>query len=254
MKIVNLKHITAFLITPIFLCMGEVAFCADPDPNDPNDIPLISLGNKAKKVVYLVEAVYWPDFDFKNVQEYIVKPDLEKKAKFTKLVTQIIDPNYLPEKLPEKIRFLKGWRGEARESFLLQYEKGRYIIRVKNQVTYVQVTKTRRDSSYWITIVIQAKDKSVCVNKSDLNAIFNFTDQFLCEKINSSAQNYSGVKNMDGTNMDKPRFAQIDDGYILAYPVGSSKPDIDGVCIWTDGHTVLINLKERRKVVMPVHK
>lgn len=252
MKSVRVKYVTAFLITAVGLCMTGLAFWAfwaKLDSNDSNDAPLISLGSKTKKVVHFAEAVYWPDFDFKDVQKYIVKPTSEQKQKVTRLVSQIIDPNYLPDKLPEKIRFLRGWRGKDRESFVLQYEKGPYIIRGKNQVTHIQVTKTRRDSSHWITMVIQAKDKSVSVNKSDVNAIFNFTDQFLCQKISRSAQDYSGIK-----NMDKPAFAQMDEGYYVAYPVGASGLNITGVVIWTDGRTVIINMQERRHKKRPAHK
>lgn len=246
MYIIKHKNFFAFFIILVILCVDLAASGLDPnsnvpDSNEPNN-PLIRFGSQMKKIDYLVEAAYWPNWDFKNVKGYIAKPNPEKKDKFTKLVTRIIRPNYLPEKLPEKIHFLKGWRGKERESFVLQYEKGPYVIRVKNQVTHVQVTKTRRDSSHRIIIAIQAKDKSVCVDKSSQNSIFKFADQFLCEKINSKAQNYSWI-----INMDKPAFKQMDGGYFLAYPVGASRPDIDVVCIWTDGHTVLINLKERRK-------
>ena len=55
---------------------------------------------------------------------------------------------------------------------------------------------------------------------------------------------------MDGTNMNKPHFQKVDGDYFLAYPVQASKPDINAVCIWTDGRTVIINLKERRKVLL----
>lgn len=244
MKTGSPKHIIPVVIILLVLYTSQVAFCAHSEPNDPNTRPLISLGTQMKKVVYWVEAAYWPDVNLTDVKTYVTAPNPERKAKFAKLLSRTIHPNYLPEKLAEKIRFLKGWRGEGRETFLLQYDKGLYLIRVKNQVTHIQVTKARRDSSHWITLFMQAKDKRVCVDKGDLNAIFGFVDQFLSDKINSSAQNYSWIK-----NMDSPRFKEMDTGYMVAYPVGASKPNIDGVIIWTDGHKVLINLKERRKVV-----
>ena len=196
----------------------------------------------------MAEAVYWPNWDFNDVRSYIARPDPSKVDEFTRLVKQVIEPNYLPDKLPEKIHFLKGWRGEARESFVMQYKKSPYLIRVKNQVMKKAVAD-RLWTSHWVVMAIQSENKSVCVNKADLTAIFNFTDQFLPKKLSSSAQNYAGI-----TNMDKPAFIQMDTGYFLAYPVGASRPDIDGVCIWTDGRTVLINLQERRKILIPPGK
>lgn len=246
MKTRSPKDVIAVVIILLVLCTSQVAFCADSEPNDPNTRPLISLGSQMKKVVHLVEAAYWPDVNLRDVKTYVTAANPEKKAKFAKLLSCTIHPTYLPEELAEEIRFLRGWRGEGRETFLLQYDKGPYLIRVKNQVTHIQVTKTRRDSSHWITLFIQAKDKRVCVDKGDLNAIFGFVDRFLSDKIDSSAQNYSGIK-----NMDSPRFNQMDTGYMLAYPVRASKPDIDGVIIWTDGRKVLINLQEGRKVLRP---
>jgi hypothetical protein len=244
------KHANIFsVIVATTMCVTISAFCADNDPNDPNSGALISLPAQAKKINHFAEAVYWPEFDLKNVQKYIIKPDAKRESEVTELIKQVIDPNYLPDKLPEKIHFLKGWREEGHETFVLQYEKNRYVIRVKNQVTHIQVTKTRRDSSCWITIVIQAKDKSVCVNKSSQNAIFNFTDQFLGNKIKSSAQNYSGITNLDG-----PAFMQMGSGYAVSYPVMASEPNIHGVCIWTDGRTVIIALQELRargRVIRP---
>jgi hypothetical protein len=245
MKAISLKYITILFVISIVLCTGALAFWVfhvRPGACATNGGALVNLGSESKKVVHLAEAVFWPVLDFKNVQKFLVEPDPDEKVKVVKLVSQIIEPNYLPENLPEKVRFLKDWREEGRESFVLQYQKAGYVIRVKNQVTNIEAGRVW--TSHWITVVIQAKDQSVCLNKSDPNTIFNFTDQFLCDKINSKAQNYSGI-----INMDKPAFKQMDAGYFLAYSVGASRPDIDGVCIWTDGRTVLINLKERRKIL-----
>jgi hypothetical protein len=223
-------------------------FCTQQSFADPNSGSLIELGQETKKVACLAESVYWPDFDLKGATSYIVEPNSTKKAEFAKFVSQIVDTNYLPQYLAEKLRFLEGWRGEANKTFVLQFEKQSYAIRIKNQTT--TVVASRKWTSYWLTMVIQLKDKSICVNKSDLNAILNFTDQFLSEKVNSKAQNYSGIKNVDGTNMTKPIFTQLDEGYYIVYPVQASHPDIDGVIIWTDGHTVIINLQERRKEII----
>jgi hypothetical protein len=209
---------------------------------------IIELGEETKKADCLAEAVYWPNFDFNDVKASIVEPNITKKNEFIKLVNQIVEPNNLTEELTGKIRFLKGWRGESNENFVVQYEMGPYLIRIKNQAT--TVVATRKWTSYWLTMVIQLKDKTLCVNKSDLDAIFNFTDRFLSKKVNSKAQNYSGMKNVDGTDMVRPIFTQLDNGCYIVYPVQSSHPDIDGVIIWTDGHTVIINLQERRKVII----
>jgi len=245
MKLLSLKYMIPFFTSLILLFMAGPAECAEVDPNDPNNGALISLDEETKKVVHFAETVYWPDFDFKNVQNYIIKPDPKRKTEVSNLIKQIIAPNYLVEDLPEKIRFLKAWRGKDRESFVLQYENGPYIIRVKNQETHIQVTKTRRDTTYWIAILIQAKDKSVFVDKRSQSAIFSFTDKFLDDKINSKAQDYSNL-----TNMDKPAFMKLGRGVFLIYPVDVSRPRVDAVIIWTDGRTLIINLQERRKVIL----
>ncbi|HUW20715.1 MAG TPA: hypothetical protein VMW16_15565 [Sedimentisphaerales bacterium] len=220
-----------------------VAFSSQQTFADPNDACLVELGQEAKKVVYLAESVYWPAFDYNDVTAHISQPNSTRQDDFIKLVDQVIDVNYLPENLVEETRFLKGWRGEANQNFVVQYEKQPYLIRIRNQT--VTVVASRKWTSHWITIAIQRKDKTTCVNKTNLNAVFDFTDQFLGKKINSKAQNYSNV-----TNMDRPIFKQIDENYFLSYAVQASKPDIDYVSIWTDGHTVMINLNERRKEVI----
>jgi hypothetical protein len=244
MKATNIKTIFTFLVVLAIMGVGMELQSAEP-----NDGCLIELGQEAKKIVYLTESVYWPAFDYGDVTGYVSEPNTTRRDNFIKLMNQIADPNYLPEKPVEKTCFLQGWRGEAKENFVMQYEKGPYVIRVKNQTT--EIVAGRIWKSYWITMVIQRKDHGLCVNKSDLNAIFDFADQFLGKKINSESQNYSDIKNMDGTKMDKPRFQKMDDGYILAYPVGASKLDICGVNIWTDGNTVIINLQEtQRKVIL----
>lgn len=212
---------------------------------DPNTNCLVKLEQESQKIVYLTESVYWPDFDFKNVKQYIAEPNSKKKADFVRMVSQIIEPNYLPQELDKKIICLKGWRGDANENFMLQYEKSPYLIRIKNQTT--TVIASRKWISYWFTVVIEIESKSECVNKTDPNSIFKFTDQFLRRKVNSKAQDYSSIKNMDGTQMKSARFQKLGANNLLAYPVSASHPDIDFVSIWTDGNTVIINLKERRK-------
>ncbi len=249
MKTTNPQYIVIFFVMLSILHTPVVAISAKQNPDDPNNGRIVELGQEAKNIVYLAESIYWPEFDFKNVRSNISEPNSVDKARFTTIVNQIIDSNYLPEKLSENIHFLKGWRGKDSENFVIQYDKGPYLIRVKNQTT--EVVASRVWTSHWITIMIQLKDKTSLVNKSNLNDIFNFTDKFLSKKVNSKVQNYSGVKNIDGTNMVKPRFSQVDNGYTLSYHVGASRPDIDGVNIWTDGNIVIINLQERRKVVFP---
>ncbi|GEM_PF-3689909 len=234
------KRINVLILIFIITIYTQQSFA---DPNC-----LAKLGQESQKIVYLTESVYWPDFDFKNVKQYIAEPNSKRKSDFVRMVSQIIEPNYLPQELDKKTIFLKGWRGDANESFILQYEKSPYLIRIKNQTT--TVIASRKWTSYWITIVIQLKDKTSCVNKTDPNAIFKFTDRFLSKKVNSKAQDYSSIKNMDGSKMIKPRFQKIDENYILAYPISASHPDIDYVSIWTDGHTVIINLQERRKEII----
>ncbi|MGD0785002.1 MAG: hypothetical protein ABR969_04240 [Sedimentisphaerales bacterium] len=214
---------------------------------DPNTNCLVKLGSESQKIGYLVESLYWPDFDFKNAKQYISEPNSKRKTEFVRFISQMVEPNYLPQDVNEKVIFLKGWRGEESENFILQYEKPPYLIRIKNQTT--TVIASRKWTSYWFTIAIQLKNKNQCVDKTDSNAIFKFTDQFLGKKINSKAQDYSSIKNMDGTKMNKPHFQKMDNGYMLAYHVGASHPDIDGVIVWTDGHIVIINLKERRKEI-----
>ncbi len=245
MTTLNIEQAILSLVISIILCLYMPVFSAGEDPNDPNYGCLVQLGPETLKVAYLAESLYWPDFDFKNVISNISEPNPIEKAEFTKLITQIMDPNYLPAKLPEKVRFLKRWRGEDRGNFVMQYEKGPYLIRVKNQK--LKVVTNRVWTSYWITIAIQLKEKATCVNKSDLNTIFNLTDRFIVKKLNSKAQDYSGIKNIDGTNMNKPIFKKMDKAYFVTYPVQSSKPDVDAISIWTDGVTVIINLQERRK-------
>jgi hypothetical protein len=218
------------------------AFCTQQSFADPNDVCLVEQGEEMKKVAFLAESVYWPAFNYNDVIGYISEPNSTIQNNFIELVNQAIDPNYLPENLVEKTRFLKGWRGEANKNFVVQYEKQPYLIRIRNQTT--TVIASRKWISHWITIAIQLKDETACVNKSNLKAIFNFTDQFLSTKVNSKAQDYSHVK-----NMDRPILKQIDEGYFFSYLVQASKPDIDFVNIWTDGRTVIINLKERRKEI-----
>ena len=241
MKTATQNHITISFITLVVAI--ATAFYTQQSFADPNDGCIVELGEEAKKVVYLTESVYWPAFNYNDIIGHISEPNSTMQNDFIKIVNQVIDPNYLPEKPSGKIRFLKGWRGETNENFVMQYEKQPYLIRIKNQT--VTVVASRKWTSHWITIAIQRKDKTTCVNKSNLNAIFDFTDQFLGKKINSKAQDYSNV-----TNMDRPIFKQIDEDYFLSYFVQTSKPDIDSVSIWTDGHTVIINLQERRKEIL----
>jgi hypothetical protein len=180
------------------------------------------------------------------VQAYIAEPEPERKARFVKLTSQIMDVNYLPEDLGQEVHFLKGWRGKGEENFVMQYEKEGYLMRIKSQVTHVQAAPTRRDTSHWMTVAIQGKDKRTVVDKESAAAILGFCDGFLSPKVGSGAQDYSGVK-----NMDRPAFHKKDEGYLVAYPVAASKPNIYGVCIWSDGRTVIINLKEEsRKVII----
>jgi hypothetical protein len=239
MKTTNQNHITiSFMALVVAIA---TAFCTQQSFAEPNDGCLVEKGEDMKKVAFLAESVYWPAFNYSDVIGYISEPNSTMQNDFIRLVNQVIDANCLPEKLVEKTRFLKGWRGEANENFVVQYEKQPYLIRIKDQT--VTVVASRKWTSHWITIAIQRKDKTTCVNKSNLNAIFNFTDQLLGTKVNSKAQDYSDVK-----NMDRPIFKQMDEGYFLSYPVQASKPDIDAVSIWTDGRTVIINLEQRQKV------
>lgn len=233
----------------IFLSfVGLVWFGIQQGFADPNDNIIVQLGEEAVKANCLAESVYWPELDYKNVASKILEPNSSRKYEFATLIKRAVDPNYLPEQLDSEIHFLKGWRGETNENFVLQYEKDPYLIRIKNQTT--SIVANRKWISHWIAIVIQRKDKSNFVNKSDPNSIFNFIDQLLSEKVNSKAQNYSGMKNVDGTNIIKPIFMQLNEGYYLVYPVQASHPDIDSVIVWTDGHTFIINLQERQKMVI----
>ena len=230
------------LLAVFLFSIAEPALCGDPDTsddNDPNFRPIVELGSEMKKVPYLVEAAYWPDLDFKNTKDFIAKGTPKEKNTFVTLAISIIDPNYLPEKLPEKTRFLSGWRGKSNRSFIAQYEKREYTIHIKDHVS-----KVKNDITRWISIVVQAKDKSRIIKDNDAKAILAFSDRFLVDKVGSEAQDYSHVK-----EMEEPFFKKMDTGYFLAYPVAASKPDIDGVCIWSDGFTVIINLQERQKKV-----
>jgi hypothetical protein len=246
MKTVNQNHITMSFMILVFAI--ATTYGSQQSFADPNSGRLIELGPETKKAACLAESVYWPDLDFNDVKANIVEPNAARKSEFVKVIRQIVNSNYLPTGLAMKTRFLKGWRGAGNENFVAQYEKQPYLIRIKNQTT--TVVASRKWTSYWLAMVIQLKDKGICVNKSDLNAVLNFTDQFLSEKVNSKAQNYSGIQNVDGTNMVKPIFTQLDDGYYIVYPVQAFDPDIDSVIIWTDGHTVIINLQERRKEII----
>jgi hypothetical protein len=217
---------------------------ADPNANDTNDVVVVQLGSEAKNINYLAEAVYWPTIDYKNVARHLSEPNAQAKGRFVKLLTAVMEPNHLPPDLPSKLRFAKGWRGKGRENFVVQYLGQEYLIRVKSQVTTIN-----RDKSFWTTLLIQRKDMEICVAKDQQQEIFRFCDQFLSKHVNSEAQNYAGIKNMPG-----PVFRKLDTGYFLAYAVQASKPNIDVVCIWTDGKTVIINLKERRKAFRAVEK
>ena len=242
MKITYLKSTCVLWFVLAIMSINAELQSADPNYYDPNSTSI----NLANKTSAFGEMPYWPRLDRKEVQSFITKSAPKDKKCFVRFVNQIINPNYLPKNLSNKIYYLKGWRGKDHKNFIMQYEKGPYVIRFKNQMT--KVVADRVWKSYWFVMIIQRKDHGVCVDKKDINGIFAFTDQFLGKKINSKAQNYSGVQNMDGTKMRNPRFQKIDDGYHLIYPVGASRPDIDAVSIWTDGRTVIINMQERRKM------
>jgi hypothetical protein len=237
--------IASFTILGIILAG---AFCTQQSVADPNGVSITKLGEGAKKIGYLVESMYWPALNYSDVNGFVSEPNSKKQGSFVKVIREVVDSNYLPEKLGEKTRFLKGWRDKGNENFVVQYEKNSYLIRIKNKKT--TVVASRKWTSHWITIAIQLKDKATCVNKSNLNSILNYADAFLNKKVNSKSQNYSGVKNVEGAAMERPVFQKIDENYIVGYPVQSSKPDIDYVSIWTDGHIVVINLQERQKVVL----
>jgi hypothetical protein len=208
---------------------------------DPNEPPVMTLAEETRKVAYLGEAVRWPAPA--GVKRYAAQPPAEEKSAFVKAIRKIIDPNMLPERLDERLLYLNAWRAEGRRTYLLDYNQGPYRIRLKNQQVHVQAGE-KGYTSYWITVIIQRTDKDTCIQNINLAGVFRFTDQFLSKQLSSTAQDYSNV-----SNMTEPVFQQQGSGYFAAYPLNASNPPMDAVCIYTDGRTIVVNLKERRKVV-----
>ena len=194
-----------------------------------------------REIDHVLEAACWPSVDFNNVKANIVAPDSKRQATFNEMLRGAIRKEVLPGDVNEVTKCLKNWRGSGEENFILQYDKAPYTIRIRNQVIKRR-TKTRVWTSHWVLIAVQRRNKQACVDKNQVEAIFKLVDQFLGDKICSKAQNYDGV-----SNMDQYVHESMDSGTFIAYFVGASRPDIDGVCIWTDGRTVLVALKERRK-------
>jgi hypothetical protein len=209
-----------------------------PDPNEP---PVMTLAEETRKVAYLDEAVRWPAPA--SVKRYTAQPPAEEKSAFVKAIRKIIDPNMLPERLDERLLHLNAWRAKGRRTYLLDYSKGPYRIRLKNQQVHVQAGE-KDYASHWITVIIQRTDKDKCLQNVNLAEVLRFTDRFLSKPLSSAAQDYSHM-----TNRTEPVFQQQGSGYLVAYPLNAANPPMDGVCIYTDGRTVVINLQERRKVI-----
>ena len=228
---------TAFLI----LLMPGAIYAGQGRAKEPNEPPVMILAEEAREIVYLAEAVHWPTPA--SLERYAAQPQAEEKGNFAKAMRKIIDPNMLPENLGEKLLYLNGWRASNRRTYILDYNKGPYRLRLKNQEEHIQAGE-RRYTSYWITLIIQKADKSRCIENINLAEVLRFTDRFLSRQLSSAAQDYSHV-----TNMREPVFQQCGSGYLASYPVNASEPPMDGVCIYTDGRTVIVNLQERRKVV-----
>lgn len=226
------------------IVVGECSAKGD-EPADPNKWLLVSAGSRMREIDHVLEAACWPSVDFNNVRANIVEPDAKKQVRFNEMLHWAIRKEMLPADVNEATRFLKDWRGDGRENFVVQYYKGPYTVRIRNQVIKRR-TKTRVWTSYWVLMAIQRKDKRACVDKDPAEAIFEFVDKFLADKISSKAQNYDRISNMDHYVQES-----MDPGEFVAYPVAASRPNIDGVCIWTDGKTVLVSMKERRKMILP---
>jgi hypothetical protein len=212
-------------------------------PNDKDGASIVSLGAEMRKHPHIVEAVCWPAFDFHDVKAYVAEPNKTMRAEFVTTVRQVLDANSLPDNFTDRVVFLKGWRGAGSENCVIQYEKGPYLIRVRNQKTVVHAG--RDWESYWITIAIERKDGESCLSISDPNNVMAFSDRFLCRKVSSKSANFKGIQ-----GMDKPVFERMDGGYLVAYPVQASGPDVDGVIIWSNGRVTVLNLQERRKEVI----
>jgi hypothetical protein len=225
----------------VAVLMPGGVYSRQANQNEANEPPVMILADEARKIVHLAEAVRWPTPA--SLEQYMTKAKAKEKDSFMKAVGKTIDPNLLPENLCEKLVHLNGWPAANRRTYILDYNKAPYRIRLKNQETHVQAEE-RRFTSYWITLIIQMTDKSRCVENVNLTELLRFTDRFLSRQLSSTAQDYTNV-----TDLHEPVFEALGSGHLAAYPLNASEPPMDGVAIYTDGRTVVINLQERRKVV-----
>jgi hypothetical protein len=206
---------------------------------------IVPLDDEMRERPHLVESVVWPAFDFSDVRGCVAEPNKPMQDAFVTMVRQVIDANNLPDDLGGKVVFLKGWRGQGSENCIIQYDKGPYRIRVRNQKTVVHAS--RDWESFWLTVAIDRKDGLTCIAVAEPNAIMAFADRFLTRQVSTKAQDYSNV-----IGQNKPVAYRVNAGWDVNYMVGASEPRIDGVSLWSNGQVVTINLKERRKILFKV--
>jgi hypothetical protein len=226
-------------VSPLVIWLAAIA-ASPADADRTASDRLVSLGPESRQYDNITEGAYWPALDLSDVAAHVATPDPKAKASFVTLVSHVLDAAWIAENLTEEVHFLKGWRAADRKTFLAQYRRAPYLIRIKDQTVAV-VGGGRVWTHPWIAVAIQRMDGSVWVDKRDPDGLLGVAARFLAGSLRRPADG----KIRTGT--------QVAEGYVLGYVVEWAEvPDVMWVNAWTDGRTAMFLLQKRgEKMALP---